>query len=365
MIRKLLGAVLGKGPAEFNCRLEADGIDFPVQPGRSLLQAALDRGIAFPHNCRAGGCAECKCQLVAGKVKELTDKSYKLSGEELRSNFILACQSLPRSDLVVKVALRAGPSHPVVESAGVVERHALLTHDIMHLVVRLDSALAFTPGQYADVSLLDERGDPLATRSYSFANCPDSGGVSDVVEFFIRAVPGGQFSGALFRDANVGMRVRVQGPYGSFHLRNATAPLLFAAGGSGLAPIVAMMRGETQDIGSGTRDLTVVVGARTTGDLYLLEEMEQFGKHWRGRFEFVPVLSAEPDPSDWKGLRGMVADRLPEILGARLAEHHAYLCGPPAMIDTCIDVLRKGGIRENVIYFDKFTDSGSGAGRPG
>jgi len=360
MFSTLFGKVFGKGKAEFKCRIGESNLEIPVQSDQTLLQAALNQGIAFPHNCRAGGCGECKCRLVTGKVKELTDKSYLLSGEEMRNNFILACQAKPRSDLVVEVKLCEGPSHPVVEVDGVVEQFGLLTHDIMHLTLRLDKAIEFSAGHYADVSLLDDLGNELVTRSYSFANCPELSGTSGSIEFYIREVSGGLFSGTLFRNARVGMRVKVRGPFGNFYLRKAAAPLLFIAGGSGMAPIMAMIKGELQDFSSKDRDLTIVFGARSQEDLYLLDEMEQVSKRWRGKFRFVPVLSAEPDSSSWSGMRGFIGDQLRSIVGPLLADHHAYLCGPPAMIDTCVEALRNEGVNESVIYFDKFGDSSLG-----
>ena len=99
--------------------LEPSGTDVRVRAGESLLAGALQQGLAFPHNCRVGGCGECKCKLVSGKVKELTDKSYLLSAEELQQGFILACQSQPRSDVVVEVALQQeAKAHPVIAASG-------------------------------------------------------------------------------------------------------------------------------------------------------------------------------------------------------------------------------------------------------
>ncbi|HMY67767.1 MAG TPA: 2Fe-2S iron-sulfur cluster binding domain-containing protein, partial [Leptospiraceae bacterium] len=66
-----------------------------------ILSAALQEGLDFPHSCRVGGCAACKCRLIEGKVKELTETGYLLTEEELNSGYILACQSIPETDLKI------------------------------------------------------------------------------------------------------------------------------------------------------------------------------------------------------------------------------------------------------------------------
>lgn len=86
-------------------RLFIEGSETPVEvrAGTTILQAALDAGIRFPHRCRAGACGTCKCRLIEGHVRELTDKSYLLSADELRADYILACQSIPTSDVRIVV----------------------------------------------------------------------------------------------------------------------------------------------------------------------------------------------------------------------------------------------------------------------
>src|SRR5258705_3627612 len=102
-----------------------------VAPDLTVLEAALRQGVPFPHSCRVGTCGTCKCRLVSGKVYELSDKAYVLSGEELSGGFILACQSLPRSDVQLEVP--NPPSElerlPVVQRAGTITSVQRLTHD--------------------------------------------------------------------------------------------------------------------------------------------------------------------------------------------------------------------------------------------
>ena len=102
----MLSSLFGKKPTSHGARIAPADVEFRVGSKETILQAALNQGIAFPHDCRAGGCGACKCRLVKGKVKELTDKSYLLSAEELRDNYVLACQSIPQGDVEVDVELR-------------------------------------------------------------------------------------------------------------------------------------------------------------------------------------------------------------------------------------------------------------------
>ena len=341
-----------KGPAEHGLKILPAGLELRTSAKETLLQAALRQGVAFPHNCRAGGCGTCKCRLLDGKVKELTDKSYLLSAEELRDNYILACQSILKSDVVVSVELSEAATHPVVERGGVITELRPLTHDILQLTLDLDGPVGFTPGQHAQ---LQTPARPGIWRSYSFAACPEDDGATRRAVFFIRKVPGGIFTEWLFGEARPGMALDLRGPFGDFRLRPAPQPILCAAGGSGLAPLLAIIEQELRTA-TKPRDLTLMFGARSQADLYLLDKIGQLGRQWPARFELVPVLSAEAGDSDWSGRRGMLHDHLKPALGDRLALTHAYLCGPPPMVDACAAVLAEAGIAAADIHADRFLD---------
>jgi len=309
-----------------------------VEPRETVLQAALRSGIDFPNSCRVGGCGACRCQLTEGTVKELTETGYLLSQEEIDQGFILACQSVPRSDVRITVDLAASPARAV---DGRVVSQQRVTHDITRLQVQLAAPLAYRAGQFARLTL-----DGI-TRSYSFATpARDDGAVS----FFVRKVPGGALSSRVHDRDLVGGDVRVEGPWGDFWLRPADAPMLLVAGGSGLAPILALLE---EAVAAGvTRDATLVFGARTAADLYALDAIASIAARWRGAFRFVPVLSAADDDATWTGARGLVTEHLAALLpeGA-----HAYLCGPPAMIDAAVAVLAARGVARGHMHCDRFT----------
>jgi len=350
MFEKLFGKK-DKTPAQVT--VDPAGVTFTVDKKQTILDAALMQGIDFPHNCRAGGCGTCKCRLQAGKVKELTDKSYVLSADELAAGYILGCQSVPRGDVTVAVEglLGAGPEHALVETPATIADLQPLTHDIVELRLHLDRPIRYTAGQYAELRV---PGVIDAPRSYSFAAAPPADGtpVAEVV-FHVRKVPGGAFTPWLHGQAHVGERVQLAGPYGNFWLRPGDAPLLCIAGGSGMAPIKALL--EAAKAAAESREVVYLFGARTQADLYMVDAMQALARSWRTQMRFVPVLSDEPADSDWTGARGMVTDLLAEF-GPELSRYHAYLCGPPPMIDAAVEKLTSADVDEQRIYFDKFLD---------
>jgi NAD(P)H-flavin reductase/ferredoxin len=312
-----------------------------VARGETVLQAALRHGIEFPSSCRVGGCGTCKCRLTSGSVKELTETGYLLTADEIDQGYILACQSVPRSDIGVAVDLAARATQRNVSGRVVSQRK--VTHDITSLSVQLDEPMPYKAGQFANVGI--EGQD--AVRSYSFAaSARDDGQIS----FLVRKVPGGRFSSRVNDEDIVGRSVRVDGPSGDFWLRPSTAPLMLVAGGSGLAPILAILQ---EALAAGvSRSVTLLFGAREARDLYALEEIASIARQWRGAFRFVPVLSAAGNDATWTGERGLVTEKIPVLLEPG---SHALLCGPPAMIDSAVAVLREHGVRRDYIHFDRFT----------
>ncbi len=321
---------------------EINGEAVRVVHKETILHAALRENIDFPHSCRVGGCASCKCRLVEGTVKELTDIGYILNDDELDQGYILACQSVPTSDVTIEVDVTAQKQRRTVPGRVVLQER--LTHDITHLKLQLDQALNYKAGQYADLTL---DSLPGRARSYSFATpCRTDATLS----FFVRKVPGGQFSTAVNEKDLLGHTVMVDGPAGKFWLRPSDAPLILIAGGSGLAPILALLKDAVE--GQSHRPVTLLFGARSQQDLYRLDDIRDLALKWSAAFTFIPVLSQEAENSDWTGARGRVTDVIP---GLSLQGSEAYLCGPPGMIDAAEARLIEGGVSRTNIYADRFT----------
>lgn len=336
------------------------GRSFTVTGSQSILEAALAQGIAFPHSCTVGTCGSCKCRLVSGKIREITNFAYVLEAEELRGGIILACQAAARSDVTLDVSgLSDKRLHAASDYTGTISALQDLTHDIKRVTVTLDRPLAFDAGQYAQLSVEDVWG----ARAYSFASAPVAGGARSV-EFFIRHVPGGMFTDLLFNGGLAGKTLKVHGPAGNFWLRDSRAPLIGIAGGSGLAPLLSMLSDAAAR--NVARPCVLLFGARTQADLYVRDEIAALGQRWNGAFTFVPVLSHEAANSDWRGERGLVTERIAAHAGSFAGpDAEAYLCGPPAMIDAALPVLGNLGFAAGNLHFDKFLDGSHGLARQG
>lgn len=316
----------------------------------TVLNGALRNGIDFPYSCKVGGCAACKCKLVSGKVRELTDKSYLLSREEIQQNYILGCQSIPTSDVVIAL-----PDNPLANQriAGVITRQVALTHDISEIFIELQSPVRYLPGQYASVEAVDSG---IPARCYSFAHACGADGNREI-SFFVRAVPNGRMSNWLLSPAALNHPVQIKASLGDFYLRNGSSgngrnALVCVAGGSGLAPLIALLEGALAT-DAATRPVYLLMGARTQRDLYYTEQIQALQKQWRASFQYIPVLSEEPADSGWTGQRGWVTDALtPDVT----TDAQGYLCGPPPMIDAAIARMTEQGMQKEQIYFDKFSD---------
>jgi CDP-4-dehydro-6-deoxyglucose reductase len=329
----------------------------PIAAGETLLGAAVRGQLPLPYLCNAGECGACKCRLVKGHVRLKKDISGQVSAEELSAGFLLACQSVAESEeveLEIAGAVRArSPGPSPVWTEAVITRATPLAPDVMALEVGLASDVRYVAGQYAQLTVPGVPGlsEP---RCYSFAEAPDRTSPRRAL-FHVRHVPGGVFTGWLFDGDRTGAQLGFSGPHGSFRYQASDRPLLCVAGGTGLAPIKAILE---QALSEGlARDLTLVVGARTRKDLYALDAIAAIAERWQRDFTFAPVLSQEPAGSGWMERRGHVTDYLRQNL-AELADCAAYLCGPPGMIDASIEVL-KGAIPEEHLHCDRFLDRGS------
>jgi len=324
-------------------KADINGQTITVRSDETLLQAAERQNIDFPSICRVGGCGTCKCRLKEGRVDELTETAYLLTEKEIEEGYILACQSRLRSD--IRIDLDQGAAISGKRIKGVIVGKTMLTHDICRIDVQLEQPIAYRAGQFAEVTLATL---PNTSRSYSFSSAPrDDGRVS----FTIRRVPGGRFSTHVIDRAVVGEELHVRGPGGKFWIRPGHDPVLMVAGGSGLAPILGML--EEMHRGGDHRSVTLLFGARTPHDLYALEELASYRETWP-ELSFVPILSDAGSTGSWEGRKGLVTNHIKELAAHATS---AYLCGPPAMIDAAVEVLRDIGIAEENVHADRFLES--------
>lgn len=336
----------------FNIRLADAGREFESRSDEFLLDAAQRAGVFLPYGCRSGACGACRARLMAGEIGYEFDPPA-LTAEERAAGYVLLCLAQPRSDLVLQA--RELPRHEAIQVRNLparVETRELLAADVLKLVIRLPKGDPFDwlPGQYVD--LLLEGDEHLAgRRSFSIANAPRpwTGAEYPRIELHLRLAPGGRFTEYAFREMPEKSMLRLEGPLGGFFLReDASRPRLFIAGGTGFAPIKAML--EDWLPRSQGQSAHLFWGARGEKDLYIPDLPRSWVDMYQN-FRFTPVLSA-PD-SSWRGARGWVHEQaLAEY--PNLAGTDVYASGPPPMIDAIRHEFIAAGLPIERLFFDSF-----------
>jgi propane monooxygenase reductase subunit len=223
-----------------------------------------------------------------------------------------------------------------------------VTHDMRHLVLRLvePQEIRFFPGQYVDITVpgTDE------TRSFSMANTTSRDG--GLLEFVIKVYPDGLFSHFLDTGLAVGDRLELTGPFGVFTLREGhDSELIFVGGGAGMAPILSLLRSMAER--GIERKATYFYGARGRKDLCFEQELRDLEEKLPG-FKYVPALSEPAEGDGWDGETGLITDVV-KRLADDLKGAHAYVCGPPPMVEAAMPLLATLGVEDKRIYYDKFT----------
>jgi CDP-4-dehydro-6-deoxyglucose reductase/ferredoxin-NAD(P)+ reductase (naphthalene dioxygenase ferredoxin-specific) len=329
----------------------AEALD--VDLGETILAAALRAGLPYPHGCRSGNCGACKSELIAGEVEMSPYSEFALSEAERDGGLILACRAVPWSECAVRfLEAEEAVAHPLRKMTCRVVDRADLTHDIkrVRLAVVDGGPFTFSAGQYASLGFAG-----LPARDYSMANRPDEA----TLEFHIRLVEGGAVTPHVREVLAIGDAVRVEGPFGSSYLRdNHTGPIVALAGGSGLAPIKAIV--ETALAAGKRQPIALYFGVRAERDLYAEAEFAALAAT-HGNFRFIPVLSAPEGATARR--TGFLADVVrADLAGTDLDGMKAYLAGPPIMVETALAALAALGLRRQDCHADAFYTEAEKAG---
>ena len=335
----------------FHVTLQPADRGFDVARDEPILAAAIRAGIGMPYGCRDGACGSCKSLLVSGRVIHGAHQQKALSEAEEAAGLILPCCATPQTDCVVEARTVPGAGdYPVVKMPGRVLSIDKPVADVAIVRVQLpaNQVVRFRAGQYVEFILRDG-----ARRSYSMANAPHHLGEPPAIELHIRHLPGGKFTDLVFGTLKVRDILRMEGPLGSFFLREDSArPIVLLASGTGFAPIKALIE-QLQDLHS-ERPVTLYWGARRRADLYMDDWAAQ-AHVLLPQLRYVPVLS-EPAPEDaWTGRTGFVHRAVmadwPDLSG-----HEVYACGVPVMVDAAHrDFVAQCGLPEEAFFADSFT----------
>jgi len=325
----------------YRVRIDGSEIGFGVAPGERLLAAARRAGVWLPFECGWGSCGTCKVAVVEGETVLLEPDAPSVDARDARRRRVLACQSTPTSDLVVRPgrvdAVPCG-ERPVADYTGTLVSREVLGPEVARFGFQLDRPATFRPGQHAIFDL----GDGVR-RCYSMANLP--GGVR--VDFIAKRYAGRPGSGRLFA-LPLGAEVPLELPYGDMFLRAREAPIVLVAGGTGISAMLALTR--QLAAGGDGRPVTVFYGARTREELVCWDELRELVDAL-GSAELVGALAKSPE--DWPGVTGFVTDALAGRLDG-LADATFYVAGPPVMTNATVDLLTAHGVQLTDLHYDAF-----------
>ena len=321
---------------------------FDCAADETVLQAAMRADLMIPYGCRNGACGTCKGRILAGEVDYGPHQASTLTNDEKAQGLALFCCARPKSDLTIEVReVRRAGDIQIKRLPCRIESIIKAAPDVAIVRLKLPSTerLQFLAGQYIDFLLKDGK-----RRSFSLATPPHA---DELLELHIRHVPSGFFTDQLFTTYKGREILRLEGPLGAFYLREESdKPIIFVAGGTGFAPIKAIIE---HALYSGVdRPMVLYWGARAKRDLYLPDLPGSWQKG-DGRFTYIPVLS-DPLPEDeWPGRTGFVhqavLDDFPDLSG-----YQVYACGGPAMIDAAKrDFVNLRNLPPDEFYADSFT----------
>jgi CDP-4-dehydro-6-deoxyglucose reductase len=334
--------------ASYAISVQPSGIQFEAQSGESLLAAGVRQGIGLPYGCKDGACGSCKCKLLSGQVQQSNFQRKALSEEEEAQGFVLTCSARAQSDIILESRqVTPAGALPVKKMPTRVSSLVRKAEDVvlMQLQLPANDSFVYRAGQYVEFILRDG-----ARRSYSMANAPSHG---PGVELHIRHMPGGRFTDLVFGSMKEKDILRIEGPMGSFFLREASSkPMVFLASGTGFAPLKALLE-HMQHCGI-TRPVTLYWGGRRPADLYM--------DHWvraqcaaMPHLHYVPVVSDALPEDAWQGRTGFVhravLEDFPDLSG-----HQVYACGAPIVVDSAKrDFCAQAGLPADEFFADAFT----------
>jgi len=336
----------------FQITVKPNGRTFSVQPNETILAAGIRQGINLLYGCKDGACGVCKCKKISGNVTHLEHQSHALSSEEEALGMVLSCCALAHSDVVLesRQVTTDGAFHVKKIPLRVIS-FKKVSADVMVLKLQMPAydTFPYHAGQYLDVLLPNG-----VRRSYSMAHASHT--LEGFLELHIRHTPNGKFSDYVFNIMKENDILRIEGPYGSFYLReNSTKPMIFMASGTGFAPIRALM--EHLQFTNITRPVSLYWGGCRPADLYqdawVKERLLDMPC-----LRYVPVVSNALPEDGWTGRTGFVHLAVLEDV-PDLSSHQVYACGAPVVVDSARTDYIRAGLPEDEFFADAFTPNRS------
>ena len=325
-----------------------------VETGNTILEAALENGIDFPHGCRSGNCGACKAKRISGEIEMSPYSEFALEDEEKENNYILACRSVPWSDCEINIFSEDKKNiinHKIKEFETRVKSFKKITQDIYVInleYINLKNNFEFYAGQYAELTF-----NNLAKKHFSMANSPET----KDLEFHVKVLNNGETSEYIKNKLKINEKVKVKGPYGNAFLRTThRGPIIALAGGTGLAPILSIIKSSIKN--KLKQPIKIYYGAQTEKDLYFKDILKEIALKNKN-IEFNSVVNVGKNNSDTR--IGKVTDAVIEDI-EDFDGYKAYLAGPPKMIEAAEKLFLSLGIRKIDMHSDAFYTSYEEAG---
>jgi len=330
----------------YQVTIQPSGHTFAIRQNESVLDAALRQGIILPYGCHNGACGSCLGAVLSGTVRYPGDPPHALAAVSDTEGKALFCQARAASDLVIGAReVEAVQDIEIMTMPCRVARLEQLAPDVIRIYLKIPAAqrLQFLAGQYVNILLKGH-----TPRAFSIANAPHA---DEFIELHIRYVEGGYFTDQVFHQLHEKALLRLQGPLGTFFLREDTdRPAILVGGGTGFAPLKGMLE-HAFEIGL-RQPLHLFWGVRSRRDLYL----DALPRHWaqvHENFRYTPVLS-EPVPEDaWTDETGLVPDAVVKQY-PDLTPFDIYASGPPVMVQAGHRLFLEHGLDESRFFSDSF-----------
>jgi len=322
-------------------KIQPSGIEFPGLENKTILESAISSNVYLEHSCMNGSCGTCKVKLLHGEVKQQGDFT-SLTEDEINEGYILTCCSQVVTD--IELVANYYPELALIKKTiqpCKVEELNFPSADVAILKLKLPptAKFQFLAGQYVRLIIKGER------RSYSIANISDT---YSGVELHIRKVANGLFSEYIFNNLKVDQLLRLEGPVGSFFVREGDSPIIFLAGGTGFAPVKSMVEELIKQ--KTKRKICIYWGASTASDFY-----SDVANEWQNQFEnitYLPVCSGV----EYDGRKGLVHEAVLEDI-KDISNYEVYACGSPMMIDAARNDFISKGLIPDKFHSDAFVTS--------
>lgn len=314
------------------------------EEGELLSDAAYRQRVNIPLDCRDGACGTCLCKAEGGAYDLEDYIEDALSDEEREQGYVLTCRMKPQSDCVVSVPVSSKVckiSHLTINTT--LAEINKYSETAIGFSIQSDglSELHFLPGQYVNVKVPGSED----VRAYSFSSLV---GDDNKVSFLIRVIPDGKMSTYMRDDAKVGDQLEITGPYGSFYLRDVERPVLFLAGGTGLAPFTAML--EKLTVNGSRYPVHLIYGVTNDIDLVELEKLEKFD----AENDFFTYSTCVASEDSFHPNKGYVTKYIKEQ-HLNNGDVDIYLCGPPPMVDAVNHYISEKEINPASFHYEKFS----------